>query len=415
MSSKEPAISVRGLGKRYTIAQQGIPPSTLAEAFAHRLRKPFAKPSTADFWAIKDVSFDIYAGDVVGIIGRNGAGKSTLLKLLSRITEPTTGQIDVWGRVGSLLEVGTGFHPELTGRENIFLNGTILGMTRAEIQRQFDAIVEFAEVATFLDTPVKRYSSGMYVRLAFAIAAHLNPEILIVDEVLAVGDTIFQKKCLGKMQDIAHEGGRTVLFVSHNMAAVRSLCTRGIVMRRGGIALDGDVESAISLYIQEGDATQSQIHWTAEEGSRPELRFLQACILNPNEAIPVALDCRNPFTLVLDFELWEPLTNLRPGFFLQNNEGVMICESNDPEWSGKERKPGHYQVRWTFPAYTINAGRYNVSFYADLPNDRVVIRTGYDLSFSVEDTEGWGLMAQTFPGVLRPQLRWEERRGNNGV
>jgi len=211
------------------------------------MKNPLKKSRKETFWALKDVSFDIKKGEVVGIIGRNGAGKSTLLKILSRITEPTTGQVELWGRVGSLLEVGTGFHPELTGRENVFLNGAILGMARSEIRKQFDAIVDFAGVEKFLDTPVKRYSSGMYVRLAFAVAAHLNSEILIVDEVLAVGDAEFQKKCMGKMQDAAH-GGRSVLFVSHNLNAVSRLCSRAVVLRKGELQFDGTIPEALSLY-----------------------------------------------------------------------------------------------------------------------------------------------------------------------
>ena len=230
--SSELAISVRGVSKAYTIADAEQRPRTLVESLWQRARHPLRRAPKTTFWALRDLSFDVGAGEVVGVIGRNGAGKSTLLKLLSRITAPTTGEIDLYGRVGSLLEVGTGFHPELTGTENIFLNGAILGMTKAEIRRQFDAIVDFAGVAKFLATPVKRYSSGMYVRLAFAVAAHLNPEILIVDEVLAVGDAAFQQKCLGKMGEVASQG-RTVLFVSHNMGAVRALCTSVIVNEEG--------------------------------------------------------------------------------------------------------------------------------------------------------------------------------------
>jgi lipopolysaccharide transport system ATP-binding protein len=230
-----------------------------AEAIRSRLLKPakgkMSNPTSEEFWALKDVSFEIKQGDRVGIIGRNGAGKSTLLKILSRITEPTTGRISIQGRVASLLEVGTGFHPELTGRENIYLNGAILGMSKAEIKRKFDEIVDFAEVEKFLDTPVKRYSSGMYVRLAFAVAAYLEPEILIVDEVLAVGDTKFQKKCLGKMGKVAQEG-RTVLFVSHNMAAINTLCSRGIVLDKGKIVCVGNTNECISAY--EGRNLQGQ-------------------------------------------------------------------------------------------------------------------------------------------------------------
>jgi lipopolysaccharide transport system ATP-binding protein len=241
------AISVRNLGKSYTIAHNATRHVTLAEAMLDRMRHPLRRQKTETFHALTDVSFDIHQGDVVGIIGRNGAGKSTLLKVVSRITAPTSGAIDLWGRVGSLLEVGTGFHPELTGRENIYLNGHILGMSRRQIGRQFDAIVEFAGVEQFLDTPVKRYSSGMYVRLAFAVAAHLDSEILVVDEVLAVGDSEFQKKCLGKMKDVA-TGGRTVLLVSHNMASVTNLCNHTLVLGRGRLLFSGPTDAAVDFY-----------------------------------------------------------------------------------------------------------------------------------------------------------------------
>jgi len=250
-----PIISVENLGKRYRLrhaAQGGY--VTFREAIAHKVRSlarrspgPVDSQTQEDFWALRDVSFEIKQGDVVGIIGRNGAGKSTLLKVLSRITEPTTGRVRLGGRVASLLEVGTGFHPELTGRENIFLNGAILGMSKAEIRSKFDEIVVFAEVEKFLDTPVKHYSSGMYVRLAFAVAAHLEPEILVVDEVLAVGDSQFQQKCLGKMKDVAGHG-RTVLFVSHNMGAVSSLCNRGLLLQQGTLLLTADIAAVIDKY-----------------------------------------------------------------------------------------------------------------------------------------------------------------------
>jgi len=249
MTASNIAISVRNLTKEFVSAHEEKH-STLAERIVSRLKRPFHRAPKETFSALKNVSFDIYKGDIVGIIGRNGSGKSTLLRVLSNITHPTRGEIDLYGRVGSLLEVGTGFHPELTGRENIYLNGAILGMTRAEIRRQFDAIVDFAEVEKFLDTPVKRYSSGMYVRLAFAVAAHLNPEILIVDEVLAVGDAEFQNKCIGKMQDVAKDGSRTVLFVSHNVGAVETLCTRAILLDAGKVLLDGDVQTATKQYLQ---------------------------------------------------------------------------------------------------------------------------------------------------------------------
>jgi lipopolysaccharide transport system ATP-binding protein len=266
-------ISARTLSKAYTISHASDRATTLAEAIVRGVRHPFRRMDRETFWAVKDVSFDVKRGDVVGVIGRNGAGKSTLFKLLSRITPPTDGAIDLYGRVGSLLEVGTGFSAELTGRENIYLNGTILGMKRHEIRSRFDEIVEFSGVHAFLDTPVKRYSSGMYVRLAFAVAAHLDPEILIVDEVLSVGDAEFQEKCLGRIREVARNG-RTVLFVSHNMSSVTQLCNRVLVMTRGEISYDGDVSSGTAIYLE---ALQSASRHDDSDGrTRPgtgEYRF----------------------------------------------------------------------------------------------------------------------------------------------
>ena len=249
----KPIIKVQNLSKKYTIGAREAAYATLRETIVGAVRAPLkrlrrnGRSEDSTIWALKDVSFEVKPGEVIGIIGRNGAGKSTLLKILSRITEPTTGRVDLYGRVGSLLEVGTGFHPELTGRENIYLNGAILGMKRREIERNFDEIVAFAEVEKFIDTPVKHYSSGMYLRLAFAVAAHLDPEILLIDEVLAVGDAVFQKKCLGKMGEVAKEG-RTVLFVSHNMSAVSHLCKSGLVLEDGTISFGGSAQSAVEFY-----------------------------------------------------------------------------------------------------------------------------------------------------------------------
>src|SRR5881275_1598668 len=283
-----PIIRAEGVSKQYRIGKSKEDFPTLRDALAGAVRSPLrwakaaARPATPTFWALRDVGFEVAPGEVVGIIGRNGAGKSTLLKILSRITEPTEGRVRIKGRVASLLEVGTGFHPELTGRENIFLNGTILGMRRAEIVRRFDEIVEFAGVGRFLDTPVKRYSSGMQVRLAFAVAAHLEPEILLVDEVLAVGDAEFQEKCLGKMRDVTREG-RTVVFVSHNLAAVRALCSRALVLEQGRLVFDGAADDAVERYLQraggardsavvEGDALDARLIKSRIYGESPLFR-----------------------------------------------------------------------------------------------------------------------------------------------
>lgn len=415
------ALAVRGLGKSYEITrgagQRTGGPSTLGETLLHRLRHAFQSTGGGKetFWALQDVSFELYSGDVVGVVGRNGAGKSTLLKLLSRITEPTTGRIELYGRVGSLLEVGTGFHPELTGRENIYLNGAVLGMSRAEISRQFDAIVEFAEVERFLETPVKRYSSGMYVRLAFAVAAHLNPEILIVDEVLAVGDATFQRKCLGKMQDVARDSGRTVLFVSHNMAAIRSLCSRALLLEHGSLTLDGSPDAVIARYSAQTDAAPNRVRWRQEDSSAPDFWFVGARALpddgNGEEAM--ALSCSDSFTLEVEYVIrgTEPLANLQIGFQVQTEEGILALSSHDPRWAeGTSLEPGRYISRCVFPAYCLNEGRFQARFHADIPHERRLQITGYDLPLVFEDREGHGVNAEKLPGILRPRLVWAEAR-----
>ncbi|MDF5712687.1 MAG: ABC transporter ATP-binding protein, partial [Rhizonema sp. NSF051] len=360
-------IQVENLGKKYIIGhQQQERYTALRDVIANRaksLLKPFqnSKSQTQnaheEFWALKDISFDIKQGDRVGIVGRNGAGKSTLLKVLSRITEPTTGRIHIKGRVASLLEVGTGFHPELTGRENIYLNGAILGMSRVEIQRKFDEIVAFAEIEKFLDTPVKRYSSGMYVRLAFAVAAHLEPEILIVDEVLAVGDAQFQKKCLGKMEDVGKEG-RTVLFVSHNMAAMKALCSRALLMRKGQLLMDSDIEVAISSYLAEDSTSDTSVVWNEQDAPQSsEIRFLEAYILNAQGEYASTIDCREGFSIVIKYKVLKPINSLRIGFFMQNIEGVPICGSTDFDHQKQlTTHPGVYISKCDFPCYTLNTG-----------------------------------------------------------
>ncbi|HXI70567.1 MAG TPA: ABC transporter ATP-binding protein [Verrucomicrobiae bacterium] len=317
-----------------------------------------ARSSSEEFWALKDVSFEVKRGEVVGIIGRNGAGKSTLLKILSRITEPTTGRVELNGRVASLLEVGTGFHPELTGRENIFLNGAILGMTRAEIRKKFDEIVAFAEVEKFLDTPVKRYSSGMYVRLAFAVAAHLEPEILIVDEVLAVGDAEFQKKCLGKMQDVA-SGGRTVLFVSHNMAAVRNLCSKGIYLKNGTVRLLGSIDETIDGYLASG--TQRQVSKPISKNG-VELAEVKLCAAGSKTALNTTVfgvDCEFRIKVIGN----SSNTKVTPVLRIHNSAGVLISSICGPE-EGLDFSPIRGSRDWVIllPALQLFPGLYTVSF-----------------------------------------------------
>lgn len=415
-------IRVENLSKKYVLGQQkqeGY--TTLRDSIsngAKGLLKPFQQnkpkvsaPSSEEFWALKDVSFEIKQGDRVGIIGRNGAGKSTLLKILSRITEPTKGSIHIKGRVASLLEVGTGFHPELTGRENISLNGAILGMSKAEITRKFDEIIAFAEVEKFLDTPVKRYSSGMYVRLAFSVAAHLEPEILIVDEVLAVGDSQFQKKCLGKMDAVSKEG-RTILFVSHNMAAMRSLCSRAIFLKLGQLLLDTDVEGAISTYLSEDDSSEACIIWNEKNAPQTSvIRFIEAYMLNENNENTLNFDCRKEFSINIKYEILEVTNNLKIGFFIQNSEGVSICGSTDYDSRTMAvTQPGIYESRCEFPGYILNTGKYSVQLGADYTsNSEKPILTSFCLGFTIEDMEGHGSSSSALPGILRPKLKWDFR------
>lgn len=327
MSSSDLAISVRGVSKAYTIRhQRADTATTLAEAITRRLRNPFRRQSESEqFWALKDVSFDVKRGEVVGIIGRNGAGKSTLLKILSRITEMTTGEVDLYGRVGSLLEVGTGFHQELTGRENIFLNGAILGMTRAEIKSQFDAIVDFAGVEKFLDTPVKRYSSGMYVRLAFAVAAHLRSEILIVDEVLAVGDAEFQKKCLGKMKEVSTDG-RTVLFVSHNIASILELCSRAILLQTGSFIMLGPTNETVHRYVEgEPRAEKVDLKHRRDRTGTGDVRTVEFRICDIQGNSLRSVQSRSPAKFVVEIESRDTMSNLSASIDIDTVGGQRIA------------------------------------------------------------------------------------------
>ena len=323
-------------------------------------------PASEDFWALKDVSFEVKQGEVVGIIGRNGAGKSTLLKVLSQITEPSEGRVTLRGRVASLLEVGTGFHPELTGRENIFLNGAILGMTRAEIKRKFDEIVAFAEVEKFLDTPVKRYSSGMYVRLAFAVAAHLEPEILIVDEVLAVGDAEFQKKCLGKMSEVA-KGGRTVLFVSHQMAAVQRLCSRGILLTKGGVVIDGNVEAVIQKYLNTADTMAvTLLRDRKDRKGNGRLRFHAVSMHDAlGNEVPSPL-CGKAASLRLHYDSDYPseVHDVDMAFKLRNESGGTVTTfANIPAGQGRLalHKRGYFECMW--PKTVLRSGSFVCALY----------------------------------------------------
>lgn len=355
-------IRVENLGKKYVIAHQRQERyTTLRDAIANSTKSLLhrfnpAPPTTQEeFWALKDVSFEIKQGDRVGIIGRNGAGKSTLLKILSRITEPTKGTIRIQGRVASLLEVGTGFHPELTGRENIFLNGAILGMSKAEITRKFDEIVAFAEVERFLDTPVKRYSSGMYVRLAFAVAAHLEPEILVVDEVLAVGDAQFQKKCLGKMEEVGKEG-RTVLFVSHNMGAIKALCQTGLVLNSGCLEYQGAIDAAVSAYNQQRDSLASHCYEATQELKHP---FIKKIIVFQTEVEQDVFQMHLPIRVICEFEDLG-IKGIALGIVLRNSQGDWIIHSSDEFGDVEGFEDG--KRAFTLPANLLTEGEYYMTF-----------------------------------------------------
>ena len=403
------AISARDLSKAYVIARNGVQHTTAGEALVHKLKNPLQKTETDTFWALNGVDFDVYRGDVVGVIGRNGAGKSTLLKVLSRITEPTRGSATLHGRVGSLLEVGTGFHPELTGRENIFLNGAILGMSRAEITRQFDAIVDFSGTEKFLETPVKRYSSGMYVRLAFAVAAHLNPEILIVDEVLAVGDAEFQKKCLGKMQDVARDGGRTVLFVSHMMSSVLQLCNRAIYMRDGRVVADGGANEVIEEYIRSGQQSVSEVKWNETDApGTEEVRLRAVRTRKTSGEVTGDFNLSDAVVMEMDFEVRKANMSLTPVFHVHNSHEICMFANGDPEnptWENKRYALGTYRVQCRIPAHLFNDGRYSIT--------PIVVQDGAHIHFMEkqvvrfelhDDGSGRGNYTGPMLGLLRPKL-----------
>jgi lipopolysaccharide transport system ATP-binding protein len=349
--SHDIAISVRGLSKSYTINHDEEKHATLASTVAQRIKNPFKRSRKETFWALKEVSFDIKKGDVVGIIGRNGAGKSTLLKILSRITEPTEGEIDVYGRIGALLEVGTGFSGELTGRENIFLNGSILGMSKADIRKQFDAIVDFSGVQKFLDTPVKRYSSGMYVRLAFAVAAHLNPEVLIIDEVLAVGDSEFQKKCLGKMKDVSAEG-RTVLFVSHNLAAVRELCNHGVLMNSGTVILESSIEKVTQRYLQQTLAARTQLGSSRSTG----FAGVRLCDQEANTISATSLLDQAFIEIVVKVDFGHRVT---AGITIYNSDHIPLVTTTLADCS-QDIEHGLHTFRVSFPCELLASGEYHI-------------------------------------------------------
>jgi len=401
------AIRVENLSKKYEIGDQKQETyKTLrdqvtdgAKSLSRRLllssKKSIPDSNCGEFWALQDVSFEIKQGESVGFIGRNGAGKSTLLKILSRITEPTKGRISVRGRVASLLEVGTGFHPELTGRENIYLNGAILGMSKVEIKRKFDDIVAFAEVEKFLNTPVKRYSSGMYVRLAFAVAAHLEPEILVVDEVLAVGDITFQKKCLGKMENVAKEG-RTVLFVSHNMAAIRTLCNKGILLNSGKVAFNGEVNRAVDEYYKKLAENKEKI--SKQSGTRfvkVTIQDTQAHVID-NVKVGMKAD--------VVFEISIENNDVHLGFTLYNSNDIPIMSSYALD-SLNELPRGFTSLKVELPIELLTSGEYRVEG-ALWDAYQLYEQDDYLASFSITRNSTFEAQGHKYRGVVVCQSRW---------
>ncbi len=427
----DPAIQVEKLSKRYTIYHKkdgsGLrhvindvltAPFRLAKSvFSKNSNLESSSQATEDFWALKEVSFDIQPGDVVGVVGRNGAGKSTLLKILSRITEPTNGRITMNGRVASLLEVGTGFHPELSGRENIFLNGAILGMSRAEIRRKFDDIVAFSEIEKFIDTPVKRYSSGMYVRLAFAVAAHLEPEILIVDEVLAVGDAQFQRKCLGKMNEVS-KGGRTILFVSHSMSAIAQLCKTGLFFQRGQLVHQGPISEIVTRYLT-SDSSSGENRGLAvnveELRKRKKLFFHSAGIRTAAGTGSVDLDVREPFDIELTYEVPSNLTRVELSIRIMNTDGRPVFTTLQSECSPdavQEVKQGLYSTAVTVPGMLLMPGNYVVNIAAHEPIGEIFDVHESVVGFTVHDTGTVFAIYNSYGsiGTVMQTLPWRQRQ-----
>jgi lipopolysaccharide transport system ATP-binding protein len=419
----KPIIEVNHIYKKYQIGEKQSYYS-LRDSIASLVKSPFRQKNNLkknEFWALKDISFKVMPGEVVGIIGRNGAGKSTLLKILSQITPPTKGEITLRGRIASLLDVGTGFHPELTGRENIFLNGAVLGMKRNEINNKFDEIVNFAEISKFLDTPVKHYSSGMYLRLAFAVAAHLEPEILLIDEVLAVGDAQFQKKCLGKMREVSKKG-RTVILVSHNMEAIERLCQKCILLKDGSINKSGDCTKVINHYLKSGLFFESKRVWNNKE-KRPGddiVRLYKVEVHNRNNQISSSFDIRKDIGITMKYEVLEDGQTFTHGLNLFNEQGINILNSHDviSSLSKYPRKKGFYSATVWIPGNflseglitvgvaVLNQGPFRIHFHEP---DAVAFR----VIDSIEGDSARGKYTGGFPGIVRPILKWDTRHEGN--
>ena len=419
------AIKVEKLSKRYRIGYEKQARDTFAEVITDWVSRPIKNyrrlrnltkfdQSNEEIeyiiWALRDVSFEIKPGEVIGVIGKNGAGKSTLLKILSRITFPTSGIVELNGRVSSLLEVGTGFHPELTGRDNVYLNGTILGMTRDEINRKFDEIVDFSGVSKFIDTPVKFYSSGMGVRLAFSVAAHLEPEILLIDEVLSVGDAAFQKKSLGKMEEVSMQG-RTVLFVSHNMGAVRSLCSRGLLLEEGALVKDDDVDQVINSYLSSKDvSTAGRLGWSeADAPQDKELILFGIELISKSGEVKTTFQIDEGFEIRIHYEIREEVKNLRLYLRFKTTMGETVFATYEDAQiqEGFNRKPGRYTAICKIPPNILNNLTYRINIGFDSPGHKVLIPGREYLEVDIIDTsDGYRYVKGAFDGPIRPVVDW---------
>ncbi len=406
-------VEAHGVGKRYHIGTRRGDDARATRA-ALGLR---AGDEPGTFWSLREVSFSVNQGEVVGLVGRNGAGKSTLLKILARITEPTRGKVTLRGRVASLLEVGTGFHPELTGRENIFLNGAILGMKRWEILAKFDEIVEFSEVGAFLDTPVKHYSSGMFVRLAFAVAAHLEPEILLIDEVLAVGDAAFQKKCLGKMDEVASQHGRTVFFVSHNLGALRALCTSAILLEDGTVAMSGKPDKVIAHYLTktalDEPGSYGHVEWrdAAVAPGNHEMRLISITIRDAEGNPSTLVEADQPVTVEVRYAVTQRVRGARFHLFLHTSEGELAFVATDHQHQSELLEPGLYRSVFTIPGGLLNRRRYTISTGSDVPGERHIIPVAEQISFTISGAGNQSsLFPETWPGAVCPRIACKVER-----
>lgn len=406
-------IRIEGLGKRYRLGERQAAYKTLRESLVRSFESLFARKrsgASADdpfLWALRDVDLSIEAGEVVGVIGRNGAGKTTLLKVLSRITEPTEGRVEIRGRVGSLLEVGTGFHPELTGRDNIFLNGAILGMRRAEIMTKFDEIVAFAEVERFIDTPVKRYSSGMYLRLAFAVAAHLEPEILLVDEVLAVGDVAFQKKCVGKMGDVAR-GGRTVLFVSHNLGLVSDLCTRSVQFSQGRVVADGPTRAIVTRYLEDGALSSSVdlAGWTEDRSGDGPMRLTRVSVGDRDAADRGSFAFGDEIVFRVGVQA-RPRSRCIVGVAIRDSEGHLILHVNNTDDRASVELPAELsEIQVRLERVILNDGTYHVTIWLGDELNTLNDRAGNCVSFEVRSAADGHIRSH---GLVRQAATWSVR------